>query len=694
MATKAEIIEKLSQCGGLSYKDWILLLDSIYFDGELGNVYEPVKTKVLPNPEGNFSKFSIVGEGTYTQTTGPDIIVPVGSLGILDWDLTKWSLTSTVVLPLQQGVPVLNPTGSGLPTEKAVADYVTANTVSNEKLGIISYNVGDNIALDLSNSNFNDTSVWARGVLTSDGSVLIPWTQYHTKKYYPIVPGDYICNLQLGSNGMAVVLYDENFQVVKSYTSKPNSDWTITADVKGFIRFSKLASQATELDYCKTQQAYSGSLYDSDVVTKDYAKDNLISINEPKKIEKILQPKFFKNATRDMDYSAFIDIKLTGGTERDLKYPNGEWFDLFLTFMRIREFTTTPTTSTTVVQIAKRNPDTGQVGLNNISVSSCNYSVNLVDENEYIRVDLTPISNSGLSFSLLIDTSKITKGVDTGLDLGATLELNTRYLFLNKFSPPNTIENGIFFGHSVIEFENIPEVIGSDLGIPFRNAGVGGSMMTPHPDPIYRELSMCKIAEAIKKNDFTSQVNSINTIIPTVTAPRQRRLERTRSSLTTTDFSRVTMMGILHGTNDLTRDVEIGNLSLDNNDFNTFAGAINYTLDQILSTHRQIKPYFFTDIWRYVIVKVKNPVTGVDEDTLVDGDIFTNAIGLKGIDYVDAVIKMAKLNHVAVKDYQRESSFNKWSWPLWYADSTHENAIGAIQLGHQGSAFIKSYFTL
>lgn len=83
MATKQEIIDRLSQCGGLSYQDWIRLLDSIYFDGEIGDVYLPTTSNILPQNENSFTTFSIITEGTYTQSNGSPIVVPEGHIAII-----------------------------------------------------------------------------------------------------------------------------------------------------------------------------------------------------------------------------------------------------------------------------------------------------------------------------------------------------------------------------------------------------------------------------------------------------------------------------------------------------------------------------------------------------------------------------------------------------------------------------------
>ncbi|CDT03500.1 hypothetical protein BN1088_1433009 [Sphingobacterium sp. PM2-P1-29] len=56
--------------------------------------------------------------------------IPEGNDGQLYWSGTAtpptWSISKMQALPMQQGVPVLNPAGSGLPTEKATAEYSVA----------------------------------------------------------------------------------------------------------------------------------------------------------------------------------------------------------------------------------------------------------------------------------------------------------------------------------------------------------------------------------------------------------------------------------------------------------------------------------------------------------------------------------------------------------------------------------------
>lgn len=58
-----------------------------------------VEGNSLPIPDGTGIKVAFVGPGTYTQSGGPDVVVPSGHMGILNWDGSVWYLGSSVELP-------------------------------------------------------------------------------------------------------------------------------------------------------------------------------------------------------------------------------------------------------------------------------------------------------------------------------------------------------------------------------------------------------------------------------------------------------------------------------------------------------------------------------------------------------------------------------------------------------------------
>lgn len=94
MATKQEIINRLSQCGGLSYADWIRLLDSIYFDGDLNDVFIQVNGNVLPTPnEGlTFGLTPFLPEGNYNFGSNT-YTIPTKHYGYFTWNGTTKTYT-------------------------------------------------------------------------------------------------------------------------------------------------------------------------------------------------------------------------------------------------------------------------------------------------------------------------------------------------------------------------------------------------------------------------------------------------------------------------------------------------------------------------------------------------------------------------------------------------------------------------
>ena len=60
--------------------------------------YINVDSNSLPTPSANVG-YSLVGSGTYTQSGGPDIVVPSGNMGVLSWDGSVWSLSQSVEMP-------------------------------------------------------------------------------------------------------------------------------------------------------------------------------------------------------------------------------------------------------------------------------------------------------------------------------------------------------------------------------------------------------------------------------------------------------------------------------------------------------------------------------------------------------------------------------------------------------------------
>lgn len=116
-------------------------------------VAETTAPVALPIPEtGN--KFGFLANGKFTQPTGGTLEYSSTQWGLTLFDGDKWVKKFTLDLPQVQGVTVINPTGSGIPTEKATADYVAP----------IAYKV-DNIGKEI--ASFNPTSSESTGDTTN-----------------------------------------------------------------------------------------------------------------------------------------------------------------------------------------------------------------------------------------------------------------------------------------------------------------------------------------------------------------------------------------------------------------------------------------------------------------------------------------------------------------------------------------------
>src|SRR5690625_2747647 len=84
-------------CGGITVNpgDTVREFLSVVFLCSNDIVVE-VEGNSLPIPDGTGNKVAFVGSGTFTQSGGPDIVVPSGYMGVLSWDCNVWRLSQSV----------------------------------------------------------------------------------------------------------------------------------------------------------------------------------------------------------------------------------------------------------------------------------------------------------------------------------------------------------------------------------------------------------------------------------------------------------------------------------------------------------------------------------------------------------------------------------------------------------------------
>lgn len=189
------------------------------FDTIQANVnYVQVTDTALPTPSIT-SGFSVVGEGTYTRVGQSNVVVPAGSLGILGWNGTAWSLSQSVVLPKGQDgqglLSLFDPAKSGGYSKDAqVRDsngfaYVSLKDANTSSLTVttdwsVIYS-GSGLIIDYEElwplatvNGFINTS----GVLSGTTG-----TNWKSTGYIPVIPGQIIKTHLTGQNTVNSISY-------------------------------------------------------------------------------------------------------------------------------------------------------------------------------------------------------------------------------------------------------------------------------------------------------------------------------------------------------------------------------------------------------------------------------------------------------------------------------------------------------
>ena len=397
---------------------------------------------------------------------------------------------------------------------------------------------------------------------------------------------------------------------------------------------------------------------------------------------------FWKNPTNtEFDYTSFLDLEVVSGGVENFYKSDGTLKELFLTFIRFVGLDDSPP-STNIIQIAWKNGVS--VGLGDETFASVQY------ENESgVRGDDTRDMTGGLTenfflygsanfagviIRVIVDTSKIPNSILGSATLGDTLEIETNYLVekLRKktiYQPLQGIK-GAMIGDSVVEFGNIPKLIAENTGAVVHKIGFGGCHLAERSDSAdYNALGMVKISEAIKNDDFTAMGTSVTNLANLPTPDDNSVAYNLLASL---DFTKLDFLSIAFCTNDFTGNKVIGSTG----SINTFEikGAINKIVENILSVYPHLRIVFFTPTHRF-------------HNTNDDSDTVPNGIGNYLIEYCDAIVDEAELNHLPTFNRYRSGGLNKYNHFLYFdTDNVHPNDFGDKFIAERDSAFLTSIF--
>ena len=241
-----------------------------------------------------------------------------------------------------------------------------------------------------------------------------------------------------------------------------------------------------------------------------------------------------------------------------------------------------------------------------------------------------------------------------------------------KIGPKKQLEGKrvVFFGDSIMEFGTIPTKVSEMTGATTYNVGFGGCRMTTTLDDNYNEMSMSKLAETITSGDFSKLENA--TKILAGQGDDNRHIVATLKSI---DFSKIDVIVIAYGANDLS----IENLGEnDSYDTSTFKGAINNVIKLLSTKYPHIKLLFCTPIYR----------ARMSVDDGLDADVTPNPHGLYLKQFVDAMIEVTAINHIPCQDMYRKCGINKYNHEYYLKDGLHPNEKGDKLIAEKYSSFI------
>lgn len=229
------------------------------------------------------------------------------------------------------------------------------------------------------------------------------------------------------------------------------------------------------------------------------------------------------------------------------------------------------------------------------------------------------------------------------------------------------------FGDSIFgNFQGTTSVsqnIANITGATVYNVGFGGCQMSDRNDTGWKAFSMCNLATAVASQDFTTQDATI--LDPPSGMPAY--FSTHLATLKSIDFSEVDIVTISYGTNDYTAGDLLDNES-DLKDIDTFAGALRYSIETLLTAYPNLKIVIGTPLFRLWLND------GVIEAT---SDTRTYAGNYTLIDMTNKVKEIGQTYHCQVIDAYNDFGVNEFNWERIFdsTDTTHPTSTGRALLG-------------
>ena len=176
---------------------------------------------------------------------------------------------------------------------------------------------------------------------------------------------------------------------------------------------------------------------------------------------------------------------------------------------------------------------------------------------------------------------------------------------------------------------------------------------------------MYRLAYSIVNKDWSLQDKAVNN---PEWADKPEYFDEALSLLKSIDFSKVDIVTIAYGTNDFTACVSMDNTE-NPKDIKTFAGALKYSIETLLSAHPHLKIFVCSQTYRFRM--------DADGVYTTDSDIRANEKGFKLPDYVQKTKEVAKDYHLPfINNYN--IGMSKFTRSVYFSptDGTHPIQAG------------------
>lgn len=209
------------------------------------------------------------------------------------------------------------------------------------------------------------------------------------------------------------------------------------------------------------------------------------------------------------------------------------------------------------------------------------------------------------------------------------------------------------------------------------NLGFGGCRMSDRQDSYttWNPFSMCNLATSIVNKNFTSQDTAINN---QQWNDKPSYFAEALNTLKSLDFTKVDYITIAYGTNDYTAGTLLDN---DENPYDqtTWAGALRYTIETLLSAYPNLRILIGSPIWRCWLNNEKTEIQYTSDDRTFPNGNYTLS------QMVQKAIEIGKNYHIPVLNAYDNLSFNKFNWSSIFStsDTTHPNEYGRACLGKE-----------